>query len=82
MPETFSVCQFFDDALYEYVRRNVTAEEAMNAFAHYTQNVASRIGITKRVIVTDSGDSVNAEWLFDKGYTFPPELVERMKQNG
>lgn len=78
MPQgEFSVCQFFaDDAGHEYVRRFVDAQEAMEAFKFYTQNVASRMGMVERVIIVDGGDCTNAEWKFGEGYTFPPELTK------
>jgi hypothetical protein len=69
----FSVCQFFEDDSYEYVRRFVSAEEAMKAFRHYTNNVATRLGVVKRVIITDGGDCIAAEWQLGKGITFPPQ---------
>jgi hypothetical protein len=69
--ETFSVCQFFEDESYEWVRTNVPAEEAVKAFQHYTNNVAVKLGVTKRVIITDSGDCVCYEWKHGKGITFP-----------
>lgn len=73
MAETteYSVCQFFEDDSYEYVRRNVSAEEAMKAFKHYTSSVGARMGITRRVIITDAGDCTNAEWKFGEGITYP-----------
>jgi hypothetical protein len=58
----FSVCQFFEDGSYEYVRRFVSAEEAVKAAIHYTTSVGAQIGITKRVIITDGGDCINWEW--------------------
>lgn len=67
----FSVCQFFDDGSYEYVRRFVSAEEAMKAVQHYTTSVGARIGTTVRVIITDGGDYTNFEWKFGEGVTFP-----------
>ena len=73
MEGEFSVCQFFPDGSYEYVRRNVSAEEAVTAVKHYTTSVGARIGITKRVIITDGDDCVNFEWEFGKGITFPPQ---------
>lgn len=73
MNETFSVCQFFEDGSYEYVRRNVDAEDAAKAFHFYTHNVSARIGLTARVIVTDSGDYIAAEWHYRQGVTFPPK---------
>lgn len=67
----FSVCQFFPDGDYEYVRRYVSAEEATKAFQHYTACVGARLGTTCRVIITDGGDCINAEWEFGKGITYP-----------
>jgi hypothetical protein len=67
----FSVCQFFIDGNYEYVRRWVSDSEAITAFKHYTNNVAVRMGIITRVIVTDGGDAVAAEWQHGKGLTWP-----------
>jgi hypothetical protein len=66
----FSVCQFFEDGTHEYVRRYVDAPEAVRAFKHYTENVASELGIVKRVIITDGGDHINLEWTHGKGITF------------
>lgn len=71
--ELFSVCQFFPDGKHEYVRRHVSAPEAMEAFKHYTTSVGARLGTTTRVIITDSGDSINAEWVHGQGIIFPTE---------
>jgi hypothetical protein len=68
----FSVYQFFEDGSHEKVRDHVSATEAMQAVRHYTDNVAVRMGITKRVIITDGGDNTCFEWLADKGVVFPP----------
>jgi len=72
-PGEFSVTQFFPDGSYETVRKFVSDNEAIKAFAHYTQSVAARMGITVRVIITDGGDCVNAEWEYGKGLTYPPK---------
>ena len=72
MENEFSVVQFFPDDTYEYVRRFVSAKEAMEAFAHYTTCVATKLGTTVRVIITDGGDCINFEWVRGKGITFPP----------
>ena len=69
----FSVCQFFEDDSYEYVRRFVSAEEAVKAAKHYTNNVSSRLGLTKRVIITDGGDCIAFEWKHGEGVVFPPK---------
>lgn len=75
MQGEFSVCQFFQDDSYEYVRRFVDALEAVKAFQLYSSSVGAVIGTTKKVIITDGGDYVSAEWQFGKGFTFPPEFV-------
>ena len=71
----FSVYQFFKGGGQEKVREFVSGEEAVKAFHHYTNNVASRVGITERVIITDGGDCINMEWIRGKGVTFPHELA-------
>lgn len=74
MTGEFSVCQFFPDDTYEYVRRYVDGGEAVAAFRHYTTSVGAKLGTTKRVILTDGGDCINLEWKFGEGITFPEEL--------
>lgn len=77
----FSVCQFFADGSYEYVRRNVGAEEAVIAARHYTDNVAVKMGLTKRVIITDGGDSIVFEWKAGEGVTYPtPEQRQAARE--
>lgn len=71
----FSVYQFFKDDIQDCEVRFVDMERAVNAFARLTQNVAARIGITKRVIITDGGDHTIMEWKYGEGVTYPPELV-------
>lgn len=68
--ERFNVVQFFEDESSEYVRTNVSAEEAVKAAKHYCTSVGARLGMTRRVIITDSGDFINFEWKFGKGITF------------
>lgn len=71
MEEGFNVVQFFEDGQYEYVRRNVSAKEAGAAMAHYTRSMAVRMGMVKRVIITDELDQICFEWEYEKGITFP-----------
>jgi hypothetical protein len=81
----FSVYQFSTEAfgnVQERVRAFVSVGEAMAAFMHYTNNVATKIGATARVIITDGGDCTVAEWKLGEGYTFPPELVAASKKQG
>lgn len=66
----FSVWQFFEDGSSECVRRGVGAEEAAEAAKHYCTSVAAVLGVTRRVIIVDSGDCTNFEWQFGKGVTF------------
>lgn len=70
MSTEFSVCQFFKDGEYEYTRRWVTIAEAWAAFEHYTASVAARIGMVTRVIITDGGDCIVAEWRYGLGITW------------
>lgn len=69
----YSVYQFFEDGSYERVRHLVSAMDAAIAVGHYCNNVATRLGITQRVIITDSGDCIAWEWINGKGITFPPK---------
>lgn len=76
MTDQFNVVQFFESGHYEYVRRNVSPEKALEAFKTYTTNVAARVGITIRVIITDGGDFTNMEWKYGEGLVFPkPEDI-------
>ena len=72
----FSVWQFLQDDIHEKVRSYVTAEEAVHAAMHYTSNVAARMGLTQRVIITDGGDCTVFEWKQGEGVVFPPKLDE------
>jgi hypothetical protein len=69
--EKFSVCQFFPGGDSEYVRQNVTGQEAVESYKHYTTCVGATMGFTNRVIITDQGDEIVAEWLFAAGHVFP-----------
>jgi hypothetical protein len=73
MHEVFSVVQFFVDGSYEYVRQNVTVEEAVKAATHYTQSVGVKMGIVNRVIITDDGDCCCFDWQLGEGVVFPKQ---------
>lgn len=75
--DEYSVVQFFADGSHEYVRRGVGAEEAVKAARHYTDNVASKLGVVDRVIITDDDDVCVFEWRRGEGVTFPPECRGR-----
>ena len=72
MTGQFNVVQFFEDDSHEYVRRGVDAEEAVKAAHHYCNCVGARLGMTRRVIITDDGDFTNFMWEYGKGVTYPP----------
>jgi hypothetical protein len=79
MTDLYSVIQFFTEETelvqeYEVVRQYVTAEEAVSAFLFYTSNVSARVGLTKRIIITDGGDCINYEWAYGKGIVFGDKL--------
>jgi hypothetical protein len=76
--DLFSVVQFFEDETYEYVRRNVPAQEAVEAARHYCSSIGAQLGTTARVIITDSGDDTVFEWQYGKGVTFPPEAAGKV----
>ena len=69
--EPFNVVQFFPDGSYEYVRRGVPAKQAVEAAFHYTHSVGAMAGVTRKVIITDGGDSLVFEWRFGEGVVFP-----------
>lgn len=79
MPELFSVCQFFEDGSYEFVKKGVGVEEAVNTFKGYATSVGAKIGTTVRVVIVDDGDCTNMEWKFGLGITFPPEHAGKLK---
>ena len=73
----FSVVQFFASGEQEYARRFYGADEAVQAFNHYTSSMGVKLGFVTRVIITDGGDCTNMEWQLGKGITFPlPEVGE------
>ena len=68
----FSVCQFFPNDTYEYVKRYIGAKEAVETAKRLIDSVGGRIGTTRRVIITDGGDCTVFEWRFGEGVVFPP----------
>jgi hypothetical protein len=73
----FSVYQFFVDDSYEQYVQFVSIETATKKAVHLVTSVGARLGTTVRVIITDGGDSIIAEWKKGEGFVFPPELVGR-----
>jgi hypothetical protein len=65
--ELYSVYYFSNKALGNLQEREchlVPLEEAKKWFRHHTTNVTAMTGITERVIVTDGGDCIVAEWKY------------------
>jgi hypothetical protein len=83
--ELFNVVQFFEDGSYEYVRKNVTANEAVSATQHYTTSIGAQLGTTVRVIITDMMDCIAFEW--EKGKIIFPtqqtmdEVMDKVEKN-
>jgi len=77
MENEFSVCQFFPDESYEYVKRFVGAEEAVQTVKSLINSVGGRLGTTCRIIITDGLDCITLEWIFGKGVVFPPPQPEQ-----
>ncbi len=75
MSEVFKVVQFFENDTYDVVREWVPAEEAVKAFQHYCNSVAVKMGMVKRVIITDGGDRTVAEWIHGKGLVWPKKVT-------
>lgn len=79
MDERFNVVVFYADETHEYVRRGVDADEATKAFQHYCNSVGTRMGMVKRVMITDMLDECNADWQAGKGLVFPSkEELEKL----
>lgn len=70
MSDEFNVVQFFQNDRNEYVRRHVSAEEAVRAAHHYCTSVGAKVGTTRRVIITDGGDNTNFEWRYGEGFVY------------
>lgn len=73
--ETFSVVQWFENGVYEYVRRNISMEHAMDAATHYCTCVGAKLGTTVRVIIEDGSGWCVFEWERAKGIVHPKEIA-------
>jgi hypothetical protein len=75
--QEYSVCQFFAGHTGqepEWVRWNVSADEAVKAACHYTTSVAARFGFVDRVIITDGLDCLVFDWRKGVGIIWPEKL--------
>jgi hypothetical protein len=62
--EQFAVLLFFHNGKHKYARRFVSAQEACRVFEKSIHSVDARLGITDRVVITDSNDCILREWKF------------------
>jgi hypothetical protein len=67
----YNLIQYFQDGTWEYVRQNVSAEEAIMTSKRYVTSVAAKTGIVRRVMVTDGDDFCNFDWQYGRGIVFP-----------
>jgi hypothetical protein len=74
MSDEFSVYWWDRDGGQHEEMRFASVEQVMRAFGRLTMGPASRLGMVKRVIVTDGGDCICAEWK-DGALTFPPRAT-------
>lgn len=64
---------WYDDHGMRYDElRFVTPEIAGTRAVNLCRGIAARLGIVRRVIVTDGGDCMNFEWKYGEGVVFPP----------
>lgn len=78
--ETFNVVQFFADGSSETLPDLRGPQAAVQAAKRWCSSVGARIGNTRRVIITDSGDYINFEWKFGEGVTYPTPEMRRSAQ--
>ena len=69
----FSVYEFYPDEQYTVVKQFVPFREAILAARDCTRKPAVRLGVIRRVIITDGGDCCVFEWKYGEGVTFPPD---------
>jgi len=68
----FSVYAFYPDGTHDGPEvRYVDVDTAQEKFLDLIQRPASKLGIIRRVIITDGGDLLCAEWKFSEGITWP-----------
>ncbi|MBO4228164.1 hypothetical protein [Bradyrhizobium neotropicale] len=70
----FSVCQVFTSGDYEYVRRFVSADEAVKAALHCSSSIAAKIGIVDSIMITDGLDCIVFEWRRNQGIVVPESV--------
>ena len=80
MSELFSVYYFSSHELGDIKEREcylVPLEQAKKWFEHHTTNVCANVGLTERVIMTDSDGCIVAEWKHGDGITWPKIEVDK-----
>jgi hypothetical protein len=69
--DEFSVYVFFPDGVYHCERRDIDAETAVKTAHRLSRSVGGRLGVVRRIIITDGGDCICFEWKPGEGVTFP-----------
>ncbi len=73
--ESFNVVTFDADDRSTYVARGLDVFNAVHRMKRETTNVAAQLGAVKRIIITDAGDLVVAEWIYGRGIVYPKGLA-------
>lgn len=76
-PEFFSVYQFFESGKWERLKHRVPEKEAIETAYELTLGPAAKLGLIKKVLVTDSGDIGVFEWRHGEGIVWPK--IEHLK---
>lgn len=75
-PSEFSVYQFFSDGSSEKVSSQLTSTQtAIDVVFGLIRSNRVRLGITKKIIIRNSDNSINLEWIHGKGFTYPKEFA-------
>jgi len=72
MNDEFSVFWFDREDHYHAERCFVDAETAVRLAFSLTERPAAKLGMIRRVIITDGGDCTSFEWKHGIGVTYPP----------
>jgi len=67
----FSVYWWDPDGHYHAERSFIDAETAVRLAFSLTERPAAKLGMIRRVIITDGGDFTNFEWKHGIGVTYP-----------
>ena len=72
----FSVYQFAEDGRYVRELSFVTDRTAVVMAMSLARSAAGRVGLIRRIIITDGGDFTVFEWKFGEGVTYPVDTTK------